>query len=940
MTRRGLLSVVWGTAARAVCPSRELSAISRPPGASAAVPLQGWAPSPLGLAISPDGQTAWVSFCLDDALLEVDLTVPAVRRAIDVSPAGVMLGSGKLVLSPEGGRLFAVNHSTGNILVVDTHTAVVERVLAIAPGVRDCMEISADGSHLFVATADGALAMVDLSDFSVRRFVTPGNDCCVVVTSRRNPRQVYCLGGDYQPNLHRSAIWLFDLESGAIIRKAILEDAVWKTGLPTSRFRLSSSEDIGWIGWCFYGSDDRGSGNLSVIDLADFRVLARTAMDLGATDIAIDEKARKIYVSGFWAGGGAPNTVPILEWDMTTRTVTRRFPISPSVHQRAIALHPDGGSAYMCDGDANYLARLDLKTGAITERLKFNRARIRPYSFIPAGADAYVACHGSPTVYRLRLATGEIEAAFTAPGGGSIAGGCQFEGRICFVAGQTAYAIDPGSGAEILRRGLARQIATSGPVVAGQKLVFLNGPPSGAQLVILDGRTLELERSIDLPADVYPDFPVVSPDGSKIYLSRGYCHGQARLMIFATSDGRLLKSIDVQLLGTALGATSFLDGDFDEVRRVLYLTGFASVWRIHMDSGELLGTALTGEIFSVLKREHGWTPTGLCGARLSPEGDRLLVVSGDGHSLQVYDTTGQVWLPVFVNLRGYWLTDVVQSPDRRYLYTANQMSDTITMVDTNTLEVVKVIGPLTGSATQIRNADVVNAASLLKPQGRLWPVAPGERIVITGTDIGPARATHSTSGEPGRLPSTLGGTQVFVEDIAAPVVSAFTDSVTAIVPYAVAGKTRARLRLTVNSESTNEVLLDVAQSAPGLFTTDGSGTGQAAAWNQDGSENSARNPAPRGSVVSLFGTGEGQTVPAGMDGKPASDPLPKSVLPVSITIGGINATVSYAGAAPGLVGVFQINAIVPDDIVPGNAVPVAVSIGSGNSQPGVTLAVR
>jgi len=125
-----------------------------------------------------------------------------------------------------------------------------------------------------------------------------------------------------------------------------------------------------------------------------------------------------------------------------------------------------------------------------------------------------------------------------------------------------------------------------------------------------------------------------------------------------------------------------------------------------------------------------------------------------------------------------------------------------------------------------------------------------------------------------------------------------------------------------------------------LFTADSSGKGQAAAANFDGSINSASNPAAIGSVVSLLVTGEGQTWPMGLDGKPASDPLPLPFLPVGVTIGGKSANINYAGGAPGLAGVMQIKAEIPTGVSSGPSVPLEVQVGGIPTQAEVTIAVR
>ena len=90
----------------------------------------------------------------------------------------------------------------------------------------------------------------------------------------------------------------------------------------------------------------------------------------------------------------------------------------------------------------------------------------------------------------------------------------------------------------------------------------------------------------------------------------------------------------------------------------------------------------------------------------------------------------------------------------------------------------------------------------------------------------------------------------------------------------------------------------------------------------------------------LYATGEGQTVPAGMDGTLAQAPSPEPLFPVSLTIGGFPADIVFAGSAPGFAGLLQVNAQVPMEVTPGSAVPVSLTIGNASSQPGITMAVE
>jgi len=133
----------------------------------------------------------------------------------------------------------------------------------------------------------------------------------------------------------------------------------------------------------------------------------------------------------------------------------------------------------------------------------------------------------------------------------------------------------------------------------------------------------------------------------------------------------------------------------------------------------------------------------------------------------------------------------------------------------------------------------------------------------------------------------------------------------------------------------------VAAAKAAIFTGDTSGHGQGAILNQDYSLNTAANPAPRGQYVFIYGTGEGVTTPPGMDGRISGTPLPKVSLSCSATIGGQTASVGYCGEAPGATaGLVQVNALVPESVTPGGAVPVVITIGGVASQAHVTLAVK
>jgi len=236
------------------------------------------------------------------------------------------------------------------------------------------------------------------------------------------------------------------------------------------------------------------------------------------------------------------------------------------------------------------------------------------------------------------------------------------------------------------------------------------------------------------------------------------------------------------------------------------------------------------------------------------------------------------------------------------------------------------------SPPAISSNGVVNAASFLP-----GPVAPGEMITIFGSNIGPSQLTPGQLSATGAVSTMLAETRALFDGIPAPLIYVGSTQVSASVPYGVSGKLSTQLEIEYRGIRSNPVSVQVNEAAPGLFTANSSGRGQAAALNENGSINSILRPAEPGSIVVLYGTGEGQTDPPGVDGRISTDPLPKPLHAPQVLIDGTVADILYAGAAPGQVaGVFQINVRVPVDIS-GGSVSVRVQFGSVSTQP-ATLA--
>ncbi len=246
---------------------------------------------------------------------------------------------------------------------------------------------------------------------------------------------------------------------------------------------------------------------------------------------------------------------------------------------------------------------------------------------------------------------------------------------------------------------------------------------------------------------------------------------------------------------------------------------------------------------------------------------------------------------------------------------------------------------------------ITNAASYMP-----GALSPGEIISIFGQNIGPTTpAVLSVSN--GYVQTSLGGVTLTIDGVPAPLVYVSSGQVSAQVPYEVTQGTGEPVVLTYGTATPAQTTVDIGPTAPGLFTLNASGVGEALVLNYnsatgDYSVNSSQNPAAVGQTVVFFVTGEGDyassvyspetglvvplTPPASTGAYPQLATLP------AVTIQNTAVTnVAYAGPIPGsMLGLLQINAVVPAGVTAATAAPLQVTIGTTQTQANVTMAVQ
>jgi uncharacterized protein (TIGR03437 family) len=187
-------------------------------------------------------------------------------------------------------------------------------------------------------------------------------------------------------------------------------------------------------------------------------------------------------------------------------------------------------------------------------------------------------------------------------------------------------------------------------------------------------------------------------------------------------------------------------------------------------------------------------------------------------------------------------------------------------------------------------------------------VAPGEMVNIAGVNLGPTPAVTAPAGN---LPTSLGGVQVTFDGKPGAISYASAGVLMVQVPFGL-GAAQTDMRITYQNTTSDSVLLDVVNAVPGIYTQSATGRGAITAVNQDGSMNSQSHPAAKGAYVTVYAAGLGTVSPALADGQaPPASPLSITTTPLTAVVDGYPAPVSFAGAAPGFPGLYQINLQIP-----------------------------
>jgi uncharacterized protein (TIGR03437 family) len=379
---------------------------------------------------------------------------------------------------------------------------------------------------------------------------------------------------------------------------------------------------------------------------------------------------------------------------------------------------------------------------------------------------------------------------------------------------------------------------------------------------------------------------VASPNGSSILAAQA---DGGLLLYNANVDNFTISRKDVQTTGGAYAASSY---DQFVVGSALLNASLVPVRRLETGTGQSSGFAFVDQF--------GFRTTA---ATASSAGviQRVDTTSGEG-----IRPTRMIEAPL--------LADTAQSAFTRTLaplYNRNAL------VSLTTSGFTVLAWNYDAAVASPRIDRIVNAADLTHA------LAPGSLISVLGRDLSPVNL--ATREMP--WPTALGESCLTINGLPVPMVFVSPAQINAQLPYHVDGNVTVVLR-TPGGISDN-FNLTILPTAPGVFRTGSAGPATdlpTVVRSRNGQLATLSNPVHHGDTIEIYLTGLGRTSPSVEAGTPAPfAPLASALIEPVVTLGGVQLPVSFAGLAPGQIGVYQINAVVPSIVPTGLSIPLAIT---------------
>ncbi|MBN1200628.1 MAG: SH3 domain-containing protein [Anaerolineae bacterium] len=657
---------------------------------------------PASIALTQDGQYAYVGFSLAEVVLKVrldDLAVVGATELYEYFP----LACWHIALDASEEKLFVPSDTWRKLFVIDTQSMDVIHV--IDDLTITGMVLSQTAPELITWNGGNTVNIINTETYAVREFTDERVGFVHIRESEQGPTHWYVQTGDEQSSIvglynTGSKTWDYSIRVPVQEEGEGFHDLVV---LPDEQ-KLYMATIGGWYpeyhayGWLY--AVDLNSQDVSILPI-----------DGGAMALDASPDSRWVYVATAWP---LPNNNNLLVVDTQTDAVVEQINlgVSPTgwacTEMDDVALAPAAPeTAYAICGDAEALARVNLDARTVEDRLVFNREDIAPHLFVrlPGTPTGYVLVQNSANAYKLNLDESTIEGVVELPHIRDDAyvydAVIDDQGHMLIAQGESVLEVDSSDMSLIASHDLPPDIPSVWRFTLSpdQTKLFSVSQARGAEqyqpdtLLVIDRADYQVVTSLHLDGGAFNERPYALPGGSKLYVLGGWQNAAVSVHVIETEQYTLHTTITFDdPARPGISAGPYYPFAYDPGSHTLYVGATYVVLGINTDTDTITQVINLEDSARALGLEP-WQLTYInaVGLVYQPQENSLYIAHLDRSYVSVYDLNAGQFLPLAIGVQGSFPACVFANDDASTIYALNVRSDNITGIDVASKTVDTVI---------------------------------------------------------------------------------------------------------------------------------------------------------------------------------------------------------------------------------------------------------
>ncbi|MFX1500457.1 MAG: YncE family protein [Promethearchaeota archaeon] len=662
--------------------------------------IQGFVP--FGIQITEDGKYAYICFDLSESIFKIYLDNFSIESVADLS--NYFPGEFELItLDASEEKLFLYTPTWQKLLVLDTqklniiHTINDIRIIGLIRSLYGPYLITWDGGN--------SVRFINTETYTVSEFTDNQMFFVKIQESKYNPNIWYVVNST--ANYINAGIYNYTAKEmifSRLIPRQNQTQGIFDLEVLPNEEKMYIGTFGGWYpGYHAYGW-------LYSINLTDGEVKTIN-IDGGTMCLEASLDNQWLYVGTGWP---IPNTNNLLMINTQSDTITNQINLGESKYGwhytqiNGLKINPANISTiFGTCADANAFFKVNLDNISQINSLVLNRESLKPHYFIKQSTlpTGYVLIHQSATAFELNLDTANITNVIKFP---SIRDDTGFysitinnTGRIFIPQGETILEVDNETMDLLKTHQLPPNIPSIWHIILSnnQKMIYsISQDPNteGYQpdtFLAINTTTFQIEANLKLDGGGFNEKPYELPNSSKIYTLGGQNNGPVVIHVIDTINYSIIKTItfnESNSLGISFGP--YFPFTYDDISHTLFVGATHVVLAIDTITDTIKEVIYLKNISTAIGIESNYlTYVNAIGLVYNPVENYLYITHLDRSFISIYDLNNSQFLPQVISLKGYFPNFVIENDDFSKIYTLNIRSDDISVIDTKSKTLEKII---------------------------------------------------------------------------------------------------------------------------------------------------------------------------------------------------------------------------------------------------------